>query len=242
MTVIVKKTGQSNKVQDIKAHIKYIGFRSQEIEKKEKGVFFNFKHDVVNYKSFIKNLEENKALKHPKSIKAHKLIFSLTNYQYEEYLKSGKDFKDIVREVLKDVERQKGIKLDWIGSMHLVDGKGKNHHPHCHIVISGVSKEDKNGKVQRVKFTKEDFQKIRESFDLEVKKEIGHMERRPCGKFERGESSDIKIIMKDITKSFEVVTNKIKRELKKDQFYKELRNKKDKIREERNKKSKERER
>ena len=115
MGVIVKKTGQLSKVSDLKAHIKYIGFRSQEIDKDLKdGRFFNDKFDNVNYKGFLKGIENNKALQHPKSIKGHKFVFSLNQREYEAYLKSGKDYKDIIRKVLYDYEKEKNLKLDWV--------------------------------------------------------------------------------------------------------------------------------
>ena len=98
MGVIVKKTGQLSKVSDLKAHIKYIGFRSQEIDKELKdGRFFNDKFDNVNYKGFLKGIENNKALQHPKSIKGHKFVFSLNQREYEAYLKSGKELQARVK-------------------------------------------------------------------------------------------------------------------------------------------------
>lgn len=216
MGVIVKKTGQLSKVSDLKAHIKYIGFRSQEIDKELKdGRFFNDKFDNVNYKGFLKGIENNKALQHPKSIKGHKFVFSLNQREYEAYLKSGKDYKDIIRKVLHDYEKEKNLKLDWVGSIHLVDGKGKSNHPHCHVVISGVSKPDKDGKVTRVKFYKDDFKSLRSHFDNEIKKEIGTLEHE----FKNYEKEDF---LRDISKGFEMVAKEIQKEVAKEQYRTEL--------------------
>ncbi len=216
MGVIVKKTGQLSKVSDLKAHIKYIGFRSQEIDKDLKdGRFFNDKFDNVNYKGFLKGIENNKALQHPKSIKGHKFVFSLNQREYEAYLKSGKDYKDIIRKVLYDYEKEKNLKLDWVGSIHLVDGKGKSNHPHCHVVISGVSKPDKDGKVTRVKFYKDDFKSLRSHFDNEIKKEIGTLEHE----FKNYEKEDF---LRDISKGLEMVAKEIQKEVAKEQYRTEL--------------------
>jgi hypothetical protein len=217
MAVIVKKTGQLSKISDLKAHIKYIGFRSQEIDKELKdGRFFSDKFDNVNYKTFLNGIENNKALQHPKSIKGHKLVFSLNQREYEAYLKSGKDYKDIIRKVLSDYEKEKNLKLDWVGSIHLVDGKGKSNHPHCHVVISGVSKPDKDGKVTRVKFYKDDFKSLRSHFDNEIKKEIGTLEHE-FKNYEKGDN-----FFRDISKGFEMVAKEIQKEAAKEQYRTEL--------------------
>lgn len=217
MGVIVKKTGQLSKVSDLKAHIKYIGFRSQEIDKELKdGRFFNDKFDNVNYKGFLKEIESNKALQHPKSIKGHKFVFSLNQRDYEAYLKSGKDYKDIIRKVLYDYGKEKNLKLNWVGSVHLVDGKGKSNHPHCHVVISGVSKPDKEGKVTRVKFNKDDFKSLRLHFDTEIRKEIGELEHN----FKTYEKGDI--FLRDISKGLEMLLREIQKEASKEQYKAEM--------------------
>lgn len=218
MTVIIKKTGQINNIQKLKSHIKYIGFRSQEIEKGgetfqlEKGHFFSKYADNSNYKTFINSIEKNKALKYGKSVKAHKFIFSLTEKDYQAYLKSGKDYKDLVRKTLESYERKKGVKLNWIATEHLVDGKGKSHHPHCHVVIQGVSEPDKEGKVKRIKFYKEDFKELREEFDKELRREIGTREKD----FNIKEYYNNKL-SKDIGKGFELVGKQIQKDIKKNE-------------------------
>lgn len=85
MGVIIKGTGYTNQVSKVIGHLKYIGFRSNEIAEQkvredlnlEKGKFFTKNKNSENYKSFIKDIENDKRLKHSKSIKAHKLVFSL---------------------------------------------------------------------------------------------------------------------------------------------------------------------
>lgn len=220
MAVIVKKTGHVTTLNKVKAHIKYIGFRSQEIEREDgdifkfpKGQFFNDKFNNVNYKHFIKGIEENNALKFPKSIKAHKFVFSLDNFDYKAYTDKGKEFKDLIRDTIESYEKDKGVKLNWIATEHIVDGKGKSHHPHCHVVICGVSELNKDGKYTRIKFNKEDFKNLRETFNSELKKEIGNIEK----KFPEKDKS----IMNDVSKGFEMVFNEIQKDVKKKEYEKQ---------------------
>lgn len=231
MGVIIKKTGQVTSIDKLVAHVKYIGFRSQEIERDgeieqiEKGHFFSTYADNANYKSFINSIKSNKALKHPKSIKAHKFVFSLSEKDYQKYLKSGKDYKDLIRNTLKSYERKYGVKLNWIATEHSVDGKGQSHHPHCHVVIQGVSEPDKNGQVKRIKFYKEDFKELREGFNKELCKEIGTREKEYDIKEHYKRS-----ISKDISKGFEMVSKQIKREVEKNEWEIEKEHYKDQMR------------
>lgn len=228
MPVIIKKTGHLTAIKQLKAHIKYIGFRSQEIEREEgdiykfpKGHFFNSNFDNVNFKSFVKNIEENKALRYKKSVKAHKFIFSLNEYNYDKYIQSGKDYKDLIRKTFSDYERKHGVKLDWIATEHRVDGEGKSNHPHCHVVISGVSQPDKDGKVTRIFFKKEDFKELRENFDKELRKEIGTDERE----YQSKEFRDFdRSILKDIGKGFDMVTKEIDKDIRRTEAEKLARN------------------
>lgn len=238
MAVIVKKTGHMCVMKNLKAHIKYIGFRSQEIERAEgdtlkfpKGEFFNDKFDNVNYKSFMKSIEKNKALTHPKSIKAHKLVFSLTSYDYNKYISKDKTYKDLIRDTLKSYEKEKGVKLQWMATQHIVDGKGKSHHPHCHVVICGVSEPDKDGKYTRIKFTREDFKNLRDIFDNELKKEIGTIEKN------FPEYDHDKDIMKDISKGFEMLTKEIQKDARKKEIEKQTSKRSEQMRRSREEKS-----
>src|SRR5690554_4904341 len=116
----IKWTGGLKSITKVKAHVKYVGFRSQERE--EKG-FFGRDDDRVNYNDFLKRIENNPALKHTESIKAHKLIFALKEEEYKAYKRSGKDFKDLARETLKQYENKYNVKLDWIGNIHNSDSR-----------------------------------------------------------------------------------------------------------------------
>jgi len=216
MGVFAKRTGYTKSFQTVKNHLKYIGFRSK--EKEEKGAFFDKDNNKVDYKEFYKRLEENKALKHPNAVKAHKIVFSLREEDYKSYLESGKDYKDLIRATLKEYEEKHNIKLDWIANIHSKDGKGKSNHPHAHVVIKGVSDKNSDGKYQRVKFDKNDFKEFKDMFNKEFTKESEYKEYeykdfKPY-EYTRGE---IDRTLTDVAKGIEAVTRNIEYELSKDE-------------------------
>lgn len=198
--VFIKRTRGLQKISQVKAHAKYVGFRSKEAE--EKG-FFSRDEDRADYKKFIDRIEKNPALKHPQSIKAQKLIFSLRQVDYDAYKRSGKDYKQLVRKTLAEYERKHGVKLDYIANIHEKEG-----HPHCHVIIKGVSdSKDEKGRFKRVKFTKEDFKEMKEDFDKEFEKDV---------QYKLSEKYDIPKVMSDISKGFEQVLKAMARDAEKD--------------------------
>lgn len=221
MGVFVKKTGSINNTSKIKAHIKYIGFRSREVDEKTKG-FFDRNNNGVNYKEFLDRVKNDKALQHPKSVKAQKLIFSLRENDYANYKKSGKDFKHLIRATLKEYESKKGVKLDWIASTHEKEG-----HPHTHIIIKAVSDRKGNEKSKRIYFKKEDFKDLKEIFNKNFEKEVQYDRA-----YELHHSKEFKNIIKDINKGFDkarsmskgldILKNSIDREIKRNEMEKEM--------------------
>lgn len=146
----------------VKEHLKYIGFRSREIVLGQER-FFTGTKDRADWRDFYEGVANHRALQHSDTIKIHKVIFSLRDIDYEAYQNSGRDYKDIVRSVLKRYEDRRGVKLEWIAARH-----DQNNHPHCHVVIRGVTKDGPNGRCRRVFLTKDDIQKIKRDFDNEV--------------------------------------------------------------------------
>ena len=187
--VFLKSTRALNTIKQVTAHVKYIGFRSREL--KEKGFFDNHTNNA-DYKQFIKTTETHPALKHPKSIKVHKLIFSLREKDYNAYKRSGKDYKDLVRATLAEYERTHDIKLKWIANIHEADG-----HPHCHVVIMGASSEKtSSGRYKRLFFTKDDYAQMKQDFELEHNRDAEYYDV---------EKIDIEKTMKEIEQGFERV-------------------------------------
>lgn len=163
-TVFLKSTRALNTIEQVTAHAKYVGFRSKELN--EKG-FFDKNLNNSDYKLFIKKVGSHPALKFSKSIKAHKLIFSLRERDYAAYKRSGKDYKDLIRATLNDYEKNHGVKLEWIANVH-----EKDDHPHCHVIIMGASSEkDSSGRYKRIFFSKDDYAQIKQDFDLHLDKD-----------------------------------------------------------------------
>lgn len=163
--VIVKKTGQSKSFDKLKAHLKYICFRSKEIQKP---IIFDRTNDHADHNDFIKRQEEKPGLSHGLTIKGHHLMFSLSENQYSAL---DRDYKEVIRESIREYEQSHHIKLDYIASIHLKDGKGKTSHPHVHLVVSGIGTSDE-GQSKRVYFRKDDFKDLREKFENTYLKSI----------------------------------------------------------------------
>ena len=188
MGVVVKHSGYISKgIAQLKSHVKYIGFRSNEKLTKElkeelglgKGNFFDKKHNNTDYQRFIDRVENNKALKYKKSIKAHKFVFSLREKDMDNYLKlsGGKSYKDLIRSTMNQYSKITNQNLDWIAVEHLVEGNSKDgykksKHPHVHVIIKGVSENKSGNKIinERVKFNKDDYKLMRDIFDKEFNK------------------------------------------------------------------------
>lgn len=214
-------------------HLKYIGFRSRELS--EKG-FFDRNSDNADYRGFVKRIESNRALRHSQCIKAHKLVFALHENDYKAFLRSGKDFKDIVRSILAQYEKEKGVKLDWIANIHNKSSKN----PHCHVVIKGVSDIKGDRGFTRIKFTGNDFKRMREIYRDTFEKDVKYnlLERTELAFVKN--KSNIGRGIEDFTKAF---SRQIKKEHEMNEFEKRLQQRREeKIREieERNKKERDR--
>lgn len=165
---IIKATGggRVTELNKLKAHLKYIGYRSKEVGDK-KG-HFDKTLERVDYKDFYKRVIENKALQHSNTVKAQKLMFALPKEDYAAYKRSGKDFRHIVRDTLNEYEEKHNVKLDWVASIH----RSEVDNPHCHVVVKGVSDIKGDRGYKRIKFKKEDFKEMRESFKQNFEKDV----------------------------------------------------------------------
>jgi len=200
--VVVKATRAISYARSVAKHVNYIGFRSR--ESNNKGLFGPDK-DNENGKEFTERVLSNKALQHSKSIKVQKLIFSLQGPHYEQYKRSGKDYKDIVRKTLIDYENKHKVKLDWVANIH--DQGEAESHPHCHVAIKGVSDLKGERGYARIKFTRDDLSDFRESFQREFDDgRQAHLHEKLA--------DVVKDNMNDIAKGFEAVTRNIERDAK----------------------------
>lgn len=171
--VFINKRGPAKDLKVLEKHLRYIGFRSRELQDEQRG-FFDKNGNGADFKRFYQRVAENPALQHSKMVKAHKLVFSLRGKDYEAYKKSGRDYQDIIKRIMNDYEKKHKVKLDWIAAIH----ENKDH-PHCHVVIKGVSDEAFNGRFKRIFFKAEDRDDFRTSFDREIEDHAVYPERHP---------------------------------------------------------------
>ncbi|SFV03631.1 hypothetical protein [Alicyclobacillus macrosporangiidus] len=150
----------------VRANVKYIGFRAREQEEEERG-FFNAKLDHgADYRTFLSQIEHHPALQHPSAVKAHTMILSLRETDYRALLEAGGSFKDMARELIRDLEERKGIQLTWIGAVH-----EKSRHPHIHLSIMSVG-TDAQGHNRRLYLNKEDCEWLRQALDKKLERYV----------------------------------------------------------------------
>lgn len=223
MGVVVKGLKYVQKIEHVKGHLKYIGFRSNELAdsqaREEYGLdntkFFSKDSNNADYKAFIDRIENHKALKYSKSVKMHKMVFSLKQEDYKNYLSDsdGKDFKDLVRKTLDDYSKFKGQQLDWIAVEHITDGDKLSTHPHVHVAIKGVTEQG-----SRVKFTKEDYQFLRDKFDVEYNKVCEYESKWEYGQRQDRQLTPLQSLEKDIANSAKKIFNAMERDVERAKY------------------------
>ena len=223
MGVVVKGLKYVQKIEHVKGYLKYIGFRSNELAtsqaREEYGLdntkFFSKDSNNADYKAFIDRIENHKALKHSKSVKMHKMVFSLKQEDYKNYLldSDGKDFKDLVRKTLDDFSKYKGQQYDWIAVEHLTDKDKLSTHPHIHLCIKGVTEQG-----ARVKFTKEDYQFLREKFDVEYNKVCEYESKWEHGQRQYRQLTPLQTLEKDIANSAKKIFNAMERDVERAKY------------------------
>lgn len=202
--VVIKGFRGLQTIKQVKAHAKYVGQNSKQLADHEKDAFFSRDEDQADIKQFIKRVEKHPALQHSLSIKVQKMVLSLTEEDYEAYKRSGLDFKDIVRQTLHAYEQKHQVKLDWVANIH-AENDAKRH-PHCHLIIKGVSDTKGERGYNRIKFTKEDYKDLRQAFSQELERNA---------RYTFLERIDLKDVLKDMTQSFESVMQSVDQDLKK---------------------------
>jgi hypothetical protein len=126
-----------------KAHVNYIQHRSGPDRDEEKRMFFDQNRDGIDGREVKEDIDNMKF----DPIIAHKLMLSPGV--------DGVDIKEYTRHVMKELGDSKGLDLDWKGVVH------KNtDHDHAHVIVLGLDKEG-----HRVRFNKDDYQKLRELGD-----------------------------------------------------------------------------
>lgn len=166
--VFVKALKPTKNINTVKRGVYYIGRDSADVRNNPElqKQYFGRDRDQEDEKGFLYRVQNHRALKHHKSVKTHHLVFSLKKLDYEAYKRSGRNYKEIVRAILKDYEDKHGVKLDWIAHIH--DGTKSKEHPHCHVIIKAASDTKGDRGFKRIYFKAEDFKQFRESFNLEL--------------------------------------------------------------------------
>jgi hypothetical protein len=165
----VKNRRPTNNVNTTKRGVYYIGIDSLDVQKNpelQRNWFGPGQDLITDPNPFIERVRNHRALKHPKAVKSHHLIFSLRKVDYDAYKRSGRDYKEMVRSILGDYEKKHGVKLDWIAHIH--EGEKSAEHPHCHVVVKAISDNLGDRGFQRIKFMAEDMKEMRASMELEL--------------------------------------------------------------------------
>ncbi len=132
-----------------RAHINYIQYREGEDRGKGPRQFFNEdKEQILGRDIKEKLLEQEK-----NGVTMHKIILS-PGVQ-------GADLKEYTREMMDQLEREKGQKLDWYGIEHR-----NTEHPHVHVVVMGKDLEG-----GRVRLDLDDMKEMRQWGDRYLERE-----------------------------------------------------------------------
>ncbi|GAB6537131.1 hypothetical protein bcgnr5378_63920 [Bacillus cereus] len=153
----------SKSTSDITKHVKYIENRERYGEEEERGLFSE--HDNrASRTGFLKKID-NPINHHSQAVKAHKLLFSMSGDEWERSQFSPGDYQRIIRNVMKEWEIKKGIRIHWVAAEHRTLGNGNgNGHPHVHVVVAGFY-TDRDGIDHRLKITDEDRKFFKEEFE-----------------------------------------------------------------------------
>lgn len=132
--------------------VRDVAFRSKDLIGKEKGCF-DQDRDHAEVKDFVAKIPDH-LTRHKDASKAFHAVISLSREGYDRY--GIRDWKPIVREVMRTYERESGRKLQWIAAQH-----DNPTHPHCHLIIKAVL-EKENGQRNKLWLSQDDLSKFRE--------------------------------------------------------------------------------
>ncbi|QSO50133.1 relaxase/mobilization nuclease domain-containing protein [Alicyclobacillus mengziensis] len=154
MARVVVKHRYKQDIGQVRAHLKYIGFRARELGE-EKGFFNDHQDKGADYETFLNKIEQHQALQHSATVKLHSLIISMRGEDMRAFIEAGGDAKEMTRRVIMELEERKGMKLEWVAAFH-----DKETHPHVHVAIMAVG-VDASGKNKRLMLTKDDYDFLR---------------------------------------------------------------------------------
>jgi hypothetical protein len=132
-----------------RAHINYLQYRPGEDREKGARSFFDKNRDEVLGREIKERLREQDQ----RGATMHKIILSpgINTVDMERY----------TREVMEQIERQKGLNLEYYAIQH----RNTDHH-HVHVVVMGKDLDGRN-----VKFDREDHKRLRQYGDRYLERE-----------------------------------------------------------------------
>jgi len=155
-----------------RAHINYIAYRPGDDRESGGRPFFDAQRDEKNVREVKEQMHE---FADRRGVSMHKFILSPGIQEA--------DIRAYTREIMEELSREKGQSLVWNATFH-----DNTDHQHAHVVIGG-----RNETGQRIKFTKEDHQRIREIGDDYIYRE--HWLERNLGR-DREELRDVREVLK----------------------------------------------
>ncbi|HYF93428.1 MAG TPA: hypothetical protein VD969_14540 [Symbiobacteriaceae bacterium] len=135
--MVVLKINYTKHLPQAAKSVRYHAFRSREEPNHKLGAF-DRRSDHADVRSFIASLDDpltrgrklrNGNLYQP--AKMHRLMFSMRRKDFEAC--GFTSWKPVIREALESLEKQHGIKLEWIAAEHLTESN-----PHVHIDVKSV--------------------------------------------------------------------------------------------------------
>lgn len=159
MPATVKATGYVRTIKDVQGKLRYYAFRSRELPDEKRGLFGRTSENA-DLRKFVDSIRQDPLLQDRQTRrgrfqppKMHSLVFSLSR---DEFTKSGlTSWKPVIREVLTEWERYRGIQLEWVAAEHQ-----SLTHPHCHVAIKAAY-TDAAGHRHRLRLTRQDIQELR---------------------------------------------------------------------------------
>lgn len=131
-------------------HMKYMQYRPRsEQETREDRFLFSQESDHVARKDAVDDVMQHTS----RSVNYHSIILSPGEQEHID------DFRQWTRDVMRDLQEQKGVDLHWYAVVHAHERQNTDT-PHVHVVLAGAG-EDATGRLQTVCMDKADYQFLR---------------------------------------------------------------------------------
>ena len=147
----VSRVSQKKASSALASHFKYLQYRERDpvTEAKADRQVFDGRHDHVDRRAAHRSLMEEEPAG---DIYYHRMVLSPAHDEPVE------DLRAWTRAVMQDLEERKGLDLEWYAVQHR-----NTDEPHVHVVIGGTGTDRETGREEAVRFSRDDFQAMRES-------------------------------------------------------------------------------